>query len=157
MPTPNTRCEYAARGESLPVFVPVGPKNPVDLYAIYIGRLYAIHGTNANFGIGLWVGQGCIRSRNDDIKYLFDTVPIGARVQLIDRPVEYGEEPDGSRWVEVHEPPSRNCSEYESDRKVPLSVTPVLRIFISGGDMDVSRGGQTLEKCSGMPVNINLV
>ena len=156
-PTPNTRREYAARGESLPAFVPAGPENPMGLYAIYIGRLYAIHGTNANFGIGLRVSQGCIRLRNDDIKHLFDTVPVGTRVQLIDRPVKYSEEPDGSRWVEVHEPLSRNRSEYESDRKVPLSVTPALRTFISGNDVDVSRGSQALERRSGMPVNISLV
>lgn len=154
-PTPNTRREYAARGESLPAFVPAGPDNPMGLYAIYIGRLYAIHGTNANFGIGLRVSQGCIRLRNDDIKYLFDTVPVGTRVQLIDRPVKYSVEPDGSRWVEVHEPLSRNRSEYESDRKVPLPVTPALRTFISGNDVDVSRGNQALERRSGMPVNIS--
>ena len=156
-PTPNTRREYAARGESLPAFVPAGPDNPMGLYAIYIGRLYAIHGTNANFGIGLRVSQGCIRLRNDDIKYLFDTVPVGTRVQLIDRPVKYSEEPDGSRWVEVHEPLSRNRSEYESDRKVPLPVTPALRTFISGNDVDMSRGNQALERRSGMPVNISLI
>lgn len=156
-PTPNTRREYAARGESLPAFVPAGPDNPMGLYAIYIGRLYAIHGTNANFGIGLRVSQGCIRLRNDDIKYLFDTVPVGTRVQLIDRPVKYSVEPDGSRWVEVHEPLSRNRSEYESDRQVPLPVTPALRTFISGNDVDVSRGNQALERRSGMPVNISLV
>ncbi|EPB5649041.1 L,D-transpeptidase [Citrobacter braakii] len=154
-PTPNTRREYAARGESLPAFVPAGPDNPMGLYAIYIGRLYAIHGTNANFGIGLRVSQGCIRLRNDDIKYLFDTVPVGTRVQLIDRPVKYSVEPDGSRWVEVHEPLSRNRSEYESDRKVPLPVTPALRTFISGNDVDMSRGNQALERRSGMPVNIS--
>ena len=156
-PTPNTRREYAARGESLPAFVAAGPDNPMGLYAIYIGRLYAIHGTNANFGIGLRVSQGCIRLRNDDIKYLFDTVPVGTRVQLIDRPVKYSVEPDGSRWVEVHEPLSRNRSEYESDRQVPLPVTPALRTFISGNDVDVSRGNQALERRSGMPVNISLV
>lgn len=156
-PTPNTRREYAARGESLPAFVPAGPDNPMGLYAIYIGRLYAIHGTNANFGIGLRVSQGCIRLRNDDIKYLFDTVPVGTRVQLIDRPVKYSVEPDGSRWVEVHEPLSRNRSEYESDRKVPLPVTPALRTFISGNDVDMSRGNEALERRSGMPVNISLI
>lgn len=156
-PTPNTRREYAARGESLPAFVPAGPDNPMGLYAIYIGRLYAIHGTNANFGIGLRVSQGCIRLRNDDIKYLFDTVPVGTRVQLIDRPVKYSVEPDGRRWVEVHEPLSRNRSEYESDRKVPLPVTPALHTFINGDDVDVSRANQALERRSGMPVNISLV
>lgn len=154
-PTPNTRREYAKRGESLPAFVPAGPDNPMGLYAIYIGRLYAIHGTNANFGIGLRVSQGCIRLRNDDIKYLFDNVPVGTRVQIIDQPVKYTVEPDGSRWVEVHEPLSRNRTEYESDNKVPLPITPALRSFTKGEGVDGSRARGALERRSGMPVNIS--
>ena len=153
-PTANTRREYASRGESLPAFVPAGPDNPMGLYAIYIGRLYAIHGTNANFGIGLRVSQGCIRLRNDDIKYLFDTVPVGTRVQIIDQPVKYTSEPDGSRWVEVHEPLSRNRAEYESDRKVPLPITPAIQAFVKGEGVDVNHAEQALERRSGMPVEI---
>lgn len=42
----------------------------MGLYALYIDRLYAIHGTNANFGIGLRVSHGYIRLRASDIKYL---------------------------------------------------------------------------------------
>ncbi|STL54941.1 ErfK/YbiS/YcfS/YnhG family protein [Escherichia coli] len=48
---------------------------------------------------------------------------FGTRVQIIDQPVKYTTEPDGSNWLEVHEPLSRNRAEYESDRKVPLPVT----------------------------------
>ncbi|MDE5206899.1 L,D-transpeptidase [Citrobacter sp. ANG330] len=154
-PTANTRREYASRGESLPAFVPAGPDNPMGLYAIYIGKLYAIHGTNANFGIGLRVSQGCIRLRNDDIEHLFQNVPVGTRVQIIDQPVKTTLEPDGSRWVEVHEPLSRNRAEYESDRKVPLPITPVMRSFMSGEGVDVNRVSEALERRSGMPVNIS--
>ncbi|WP_123059582.1 L,D-transpeptidase [Escherichia fergusonii] len=154
-PTPNTRREYAKRGESLPAFIPAGPENPMGLYAIYIGRLYAIHGTNANFGIGLRVSQGCIRLRDNDIKYLFDNVPVGTRVQIIDQPVKYTTEPDGSNWLEVHEPLSRNRAEFESDRKVPLPITPALRAFINGQEVDVQRANAAMERRSGMPVNIN--
>lgn len=154
-PTANTRREYARRGESLPAFVPAGPDNPMGLYAIYIGRLYAIHGTNANFGIGLRVSQGCIRLRNDDIKYLFDNVPVGTRVQIIDRPVKFTAGPDGSRWVEVHEPLSRNRAEYESDRKVPLPTTTGIQAFVKGEGVNVIRAEQALERRSGMPVNIS--
>ncbi|XQS17043.1 L,D-transpeptidase [Citrobacter telavivensis] len=154
-PTANTRREYARRGESLPAFVPAGPDNPMGLYAIYIGKLYAIHGTNANFGIGLRVSQGCIRLRNDDIEHLFQNVPVGTRVQIIDQPVKTTTEPDGSRWVEVHEPLSRNRSEYESDKKVPLPITPVMRSFMSGEGVDVHRVSEALERRSGMPVNIS--
>ncbi len=154
-PTANTRREYASRGESLPAFVPAGPDNPMGLYAIYIGKLYAIHGTNANFGIGLRVSQGCIRLRNDDIEHLFQNVPVGTRVQIIDQPVKTTTEPDGSRWIEVHEPLSRNRSEYESDRKVPLPITSVMRSFMSGEGVDVSRVSEALERRSGMPINIS--
>ncbi|UGS39948.1 L,D-transpeptidase [Pseudocitrobacter corydidari] len=155
VPTANTRREYAKEGKTLPAMVPAGPENPMGLYAIYIGRLYAIHGTNANFGIGLRVSQGCIRLRNDDIKYLFDTVPVGARVQIIDRPVKYTTEPDGSRWLEVHEPLSRNRTEYESDKKVPLPVTPAMQAFVRGEGVDANRAQSEMQRRSGMPVNIS--
>lgn len=153
-PTPNTRRAYAKEGKTLPAFVPAGPDNPMGLYAIYIGRLYAIHGTNANFGIGLRVSQGCIRLRDDDIKYLFDNVPVGTRVQLIDQPVKTTIEPDGSRWVEVHEPLSRNRTEFESSNKVPLPITPALRAQLKGAGVDTVRVDGALERRSGMPVNI---
>ncbi|MEH5668891.1 L,D-transpeptidase [Enterobacter cloacae] len=150
-PTPNTRREYAKEGKTLPAFVPAGPDNPMGLYALYIGRLYAIHGTNSNFGIGLRVSQGCIRLRNNDIKYLFDNVSPGTRVQLIDQPVKVTTEPDGSRWVEVHEPLSRNRAEFESTNKVPLPITPALRAEL------INEGaGAELERRSGMPVKLAL-
>ena len=150
-PTPNTRRAYAAEGKTLPAFVPAGPDNPMGLYAIYIGRLYAIHGTNSNFGIGLRVSQGCIRLRNADIKYLFDNVPVGTRVQIIDRPVKVTTEPDGSRWVEVHEPLSRNRAEFESTRRVPLPISAAQRTQL------INEGaGAELERRSGMPVKIGM-
>ncbi|HHS9880176.1 L,D-transpeptidase [Klebsiella aerogenes] len=155
VPTANTRREYAKEGKTLPAMVPAGPDNPMGLYAIYIGRLYAIHGTNANFGIGLRVSQGCIRLRNDDIKYLFDNVPVGTRVQIIDQPVKYTTEPDGSRWLEVHEPLSRNRAEFQSDRKVPLPYTPAIREFVQGAGVNVGRADSALQRRSGMPVNIS--
>ncbi|SPX11071.1 L,D-transpeptidase [Escherichia coli] len=57
---------------------------------------------NANFGIGLRVSHGCVRLRNEDIKFLFEKVPVGTRVQFIDEPVKATTEPDGSRYIEVH-------------------------------------------------------
>lgn len=155
VPTANTRREYAKEGKTLPAMVPAGPDNPMGLYAIYIGRLYAIHGTNASFGIGLRVSQGCIRLRDDDIKYLFENVPVGTRVQLIDQPVKVTSEPDGTRWLEVHEPLSRNRTEFESTDRVPLSVTPLLRASIKGEGVDSQLAAETLERRSGMPVNIS--
>ena len=155
VPTANTRRAYAKEGKTLPAMVPAGPDNPMGLYAIYIGRLYAIHGTNANFGIGLRVSQGCIRLRNADIKYLFDNVPVGTRVQLIDQPVKMTTEPDGRRWVEVHEPLSRNRAEFESTNKVPLPVTAVMRSGLKGEGVNEQAAAEALERRSGMPVDIS--
>ncbi|MBS7068604.1 MAG: hypothetical protein KH106_11525, partial [Lactococcus lactis] len=42
-----------------------------------------------------------------------------------------------------------------SDRKVPLPVTPSLRAFINGQEVDVNRANAALQRRSGMPVNIN--
>lgn len=154
VPTANTRREYERRGETLPAMVPPGPENPMGRYAIYIGRLYAIHGTNARFGIGLRVSQGCIRLRDADIKYLFDNVPVGTRVQIIDRPVKLTTEPDGSRWLEVHEPLSRNRVEFESNKRVPLSVQPVLRKAMQEGSVNAAAVTEAMERRSGMPVQI---
>ena len=154
-PTANTRREYAKEGITLPAFVPAGPDNPMGLYAIYIGRLYAIHGTNANFGIGLRVSQGCIRLRDDDIKLLFDNVPVGTRVQLIDQPVKTTIEPDGTRWLEVHEPLSRNRTEFESEKRVPITLTGTLRKEVESPDVDAQIVTEALEHRSGMPVQIN--
>lgn len=148
-PTPNTRRAYAQEGKTLPAFVPAGPDNPMGLYAIYIGQMYAIHGTNANFGIGLRVSQGCIRLRNNDIKYLFDQVPVGTRVQIIDQPVKMTTEPDGSRWLEVHEPLSRNRAEFESTNKVPLPISAAMR-----AELNNEGAASVLERRSGMPVKI---
>ena len=77
-------------------------------------------------------------------------------MQIIDQSVKYTTEPDGSRWVEVHEPLSRNRAEYESDNKVPLPITPALRSFTQGAGVDVNRAKATLERRSGMPVNISM-
>ena len=96
------------------------------------------------------MSQGCIRLRNNDIKYLFDNVPVGTRVQLIDQPFKVTTEPDGSRWVEVHEPLSRNRAEFESTRKVPLPISASLRTEL------VNEGaGAELERRSGMPVKLS--
>lgn len=84
-PTENIRRRYAAQGKILPAVWPAGPDNPMGLHAIYLGDLYRIHGTNASFGIGLRVSSGCVRLRADDIKYLFDNVPVGTRVQFVNQ------------------------------------------------------------------------
>lgn len=155
VPTANTRREYAKEGKTLPAMVPPGPDNPMGLYAIYIGRLYAIHGTNANFGIGLRVSHGCVRLRNDDIKFLFENVPVGTRVQFIDEPVKATTEPDGSRYIEVHNPLSTTEAQFQGGEIVPITLTQPVQAVTSQSDVDQNVVEQAIQNRSGMPVRLN--
>ena len=154
-PTAKMHAEYIAAGEPLPAVVPAGPDNPMGLYALYIGRLYAIHGTNANFGIGLRVSHGCVRLRADDIKYLFDSVPVGTRVQFINEPVKASVEPDGSRYLEVHNPLSANEDELKSKEPVPITITAPVGKVLMDPAVDQSVVDAAIKARSGMPVKVN--
>lgn len=154
-PTAKMHAEYAAAGNPLPAVVPAGPDNPMGLYALYIGRLYAIHGTNANFGIGLRVSHGCVRLRNDDIKFLFENVPVGTRVQFIDEPVKATTEPDGSRYIEVHNPLSTTEAQFQGGEIVPITLTQPVQAVTSQSDVDQNVVEQAIQNRSGMPVRLN--
>lgn len=154
-PTKGMHADYAARGETLPAVFPAGPDNPMGLYALYIGRLYAIHGTNANFGIGLRVSHGCVRLRNDDIKFLFENVPVGTRVQFIDEPVKATTEPDGSRYIEVHNPLSTTEAQFQGGEIVPITLTQPVQAVTSQSDVDQNVVEQAIQNRSGMPVRLN--
>ena len=68
-----------------------GPENPLGARALYLyqnGRdtLYRIHGTNEPSTIGQNVSSGCIRLLNHDVMDLFERVPVGARVVVLQHP-----------------------------------------------------------------------
>lgn len=155
-PTAKVRAEYAAEGVHLPAVVPAGKDNPMGLYALYVGRLYAIHGTNSNFGIGLRVSHGCIRLRDNDIKWLFENVPVNTRVEFINEPIKATVEPDGSKYLEVHQPLSSTFSELNSAEEVSFKSIPadVLNI-INSSDVDQSIVQKVFQERKGIPVKIN--
>lgn len=154
-PTAKMHAEYAAAGDPLPAVVPAGPDNPMGLYALYIGRLYAIHGTNANFGIGLRVSHGCVRLRNEDIKFLFQNVPVGTRVQFIDEPVKATTEPDGTRYIEVHNPLSTTAAQFEDNETVPVTLNSQVTSVTSQADVDQNVVNKAVADRSGMPIRLN--
>ncbi|HKM97706.1 MAG TPA: L,D-transpeptidase [Buttiauxella sp.] len=154
-PTAKMHAEYIAAGTPLPAVVPAGPDNPMGLYALYIGRLYAIHGTNANFGIGLRVSHGCVRLRNEDIKFLFEKVPVGTRVQFIDEPVKATVESDGTRYIEVHNPLSTTEAQFNSGEIVPIVLKNNVTAITAQPDIDSTVLDQAIQGRSGMPVRLN--
>ena len=86
----------------LPDVVPPGPDNPLGLYALYLGwDHYLIHGTNTPVGVGRRTSGGCIRMYPADIEVLFNTVPIGTPVTVVDQPIKVGWI-DNELYLEVH-------------------------------------------------------
>ncbi len=156
-PTAKTRAEYAAAGEILPPVVPAGKDNPMGLYALYVGQLYAIHGTNADFGIGLRVSHGCIRLRDPDIKYLFDNVPVNTRVEFINEPVKVTREPDGGVYIEVHQPLSTSEEEINSTGYSTLTLKPEIEEFLILNNVSPWLLDEYLNTRTGMPVLLNPV
>ena len=155
-PTANIRKNYAKEGITLPAVVPAGPENPMGLYALRLayGRgEYLIHGTNADFGIGMRVSSGCIRLRPNDIEALFKTVPRGTRVQVIDQAVKYSKEADGSYYIEVHQPLSR--SSHDDPQTMPIKLSDDFKRFLENEGIDKALVQKELARRSGMPVRIN--
>jgi len=65
----------------LPRYMKGGIGNPLGARALYLGSSeYRIHGSNEPDTIGQAVSSGCIRMTNNDVKDLYDRVPVGAKV-----------------------------------------------------------------------------
>lgn len=68
--------------------LPGGLNNPLGARALYLYRgsndtMFRIHGTNQPESIGLAVSSGCVRMLNHDVVDLYERVPVGAQVVVI--------------------------------------------------------------------------
>ncbi|PSW16000.1 peptidase [Photobacterium rosenbergii] len=156
-PTANIRKEYREKHNiELPAVVPAGPENPMGEYAMrlsYGSGQYLIHGTNKDFGIGMRVSSGCIRMNPWDVEWLFNQVGRGTRVQIINQPVKHTVEPDGSVYVEVHEPLSRNENQMGEFKTVKAPES--LKAEVAGSDDAYQNLELALLKQSGVPQRLN--
>lgn len=154
-PTANIRARYKAQGIDLPAVVPAGPNNPMGHHAIRLaahGGVYLIHGTNADFGIGMRVSSGCIRLRDNDIATLFRQVTPGTPVNIINAPVKVSVEPDGTRLVEVHQPLSKSIN--DDPKTQPLVLNASMENFKSAAGTDAPLMDEVMAVRSGMPVDV---
>jgi lipoprotein-anchoring transpeptidase ErfK/SrfK len=105
-PTDAMRKRYLdEHGKELAREIPAGPDNPFGKYALRLGTSeYLIHGTNQRFGIGMRASSGCIRLFDDDIKWLFENVPLNTKVRIIEQPIKMSYEKGGKRMIEIHSP-----------------------------------------------------
>ncbi len=86
-PTPRMREEEPF----LPAAVPPGPNNPLGSRALYLGwPEYRIHGTNLPWAVGRSVSSGCMRMYARDILRLYNMVPVGTNVTVVNQPILVG-------------------------------------------------------------------
>ena len=154
-PTANIRARYKANGIDLPAVVPAGPDNPMGHHAIRLaayGGVYLLHGTNADFGIGMRVSSGCIRLRDGDIETLFRQVTPGTKVNIINTPIKASVEPNGVRLVEVHQPLSEKIN--DDPQLLPIALNASMQTFKNAAQTDTAVMDHAMEIRSGMPVDV---
>jgi L,D-transpeptidase ErfK/SrfK len=90
-PPASVRREHLKNGEKLPATVPPGPDNPLGAHMFRLGwPSYLVHGTNKPYGVGMRSSHGCVRLYPEDIEILFESVPIGTQVRVVNQPYLLG-------------------------------------------------------------------
>ncbi|MBE0463308.1 MAG: L,D-transpeptidase family protein [Halomonadaceae bacterium] len=113
-PPASMRREAAERGDPAPAVVPPGPDNPLGEHAILLAMpSYLIHGTNRPDGVGMRVSRGCIRMYPEDIKSLYERLPSGTKVNLMDAPFKAGWAADGTLFVQSYPQLEENVGDFE--------------------------------------------
>jgi len=133
-PTKAMRERYfKTQGKHLAKEVPAGENNPFGQHALRLGTSeYLIHGSNKRFGIGMRASSGCIRLYDEDIKWLFDHVPMKTEVRIINQPIKMSFEDGNQRLIEIHSPISedyeqitvRNAEQGIRKKKQFQAITP---------------------------------
>ncbi|MGE0653562.1 MAG: L,D-transpeptidase family protein [Alphaproteobacteria bacterium] len=154
-PTENARDDFP----ELSAVIPPGPDNPLGTRALYLGwPTYLIHGAVDSYAIGRRFTRGCIRLYSADIERLFEMVPVGTPVEIVDQPVKMGWH-GGELFLEAH--PSFEQLE-ELRVKATLTATdadylnPLIKSRAGGRapDIEWSLVAETLAARRGLPVQI---
>ncbi len=125
-PPASIRAEHEQEGQALPPEVAAGPDNPLGQYALQLGRPgYLIHGTDRPYGIGMRATHGCIRLYPEDIQRLFEEVPVGTPVRIVNQPYKAGWY-RGVLYFEAHPPLEENLAEAKDN------LTPAVRAVVNG-------------------------
>lgn len=121
-PTENVRAEALKHGTPIPSVFPPGPDNPLGKYILRLGwPTYLIHGTNRPDGVGARVSAGCIRMLPEDAKYLYDNVPLGTVVTVINQPYKSGWK-GNQLYFEAHPPLEEKRADYAIDKSSVISI-----------------------------------
>jgi len=154
-PPQSLKDEAIAEGDDpLPDVVLPGPDNPLGRYAMRLGIPgYLLHSTNKPYGVGMRVTHGCLRMYPEDIEQLFEDVPVGTPVQIVNQPVKLGWLAD-TLYIEIHPALEENQQTPGNDLQTVLNMvaeyTAERPITLSGSALRMA-----VEKQDGIPVAIS--
>lgn len=144
----------------LPGIVPAGPDNPLGGYALYLGLSgYLIHGTNKPLGVGMRVTHGCMRLYPEDIEKLFNAIPTGTPVQIVNQPIKPGWLGD-LLYIELHPPlEEENVTAHDFEQEVHQVISEFLDKTASRKVQNIRIDQQALESAiqarNGIPTLIS--
>jgi L,D-transpeptidase ErfK/SrfK len=152
--------ESARRDDpELPAVVPPGPDNPLGTRAMYLGwPRYLIHGTHKPYGVGRRVSRGCIRMYPADAEALYDQVPVGTPVHVVNQPVKVGWW-RGELFLQAHPTVEQGVALEETGRIEPVEVPDTRdKIASKAGNaidrVDWQAVERALRERRGLPVQI---
>lgn len=148
----SIRAEHIRERNDPRTFIAGGdPENPLGHHRLELTLpLYALHGSNMPWGVGMQVSHGCVRLYNEDIAVLFREVPVGSPGEFLYQPVKVGSRND-EIFVEVHPDIYSLRGDLVEEARRLLEK----RGWLSG--VDESRLRQAVAAQSGLPVAIGNV
>jgi len=153
-PPQSLKEEAIAEGnEPLPDIVKAGPDNPLGRYAMRLGIPgYLIHSTNKPYGVGMRVTHGCLRMYPEDIERLFEDIPVGTPVHIVNQPIKLGWLA-GSLFVELHPPMDEDKDKYTNYMQ---RVLDAIAEFTAQDEINLSGRAlwEAIEHQDGIPVAV---
>lgn len=121
---------------TLPAAVPPGPQNPMGTHALYLSwPEVRIHGSNKPWAIGRRVSSGCMRMYPEDIVKMFNLVPVGSKVSVVEQPILVGWT-GGTLYLEAHPSRTQSTALELSDSFPPKDMSEGLRKVIAAAAED---------------------
>jgi len=154
-PPPSIRAERPW----LPAAVPPGPDNPLGTRAFYFDwPAYLMHGTNRPRSVGRRVSYGCVRLYNENVETLYEQVPVGTPVTVVDQEAKVGWAGD-RLMLDVH-PSQAQADELEETGSFRPAVVPDLTDRLVAAtrerkaDIDWDAADKAAHERAGVPVAI---
>ncbi len=145
----------------LPKAISAGNHNPLGKHALYLGwPTFLIHGSNKPWAIGRRVSSGCMRMYPENVKELFDMVPLNIPITIVSQPILLAEI-DGELYLEAN-PSKKQGHDIEltgTHEEIDLSDELKKVITDAAGDkvdtIDWERVNQVIRTRQSYPISIS--